>query len=89
MPLTAGRRLVDFTGTLGRAPRPGRADRRRVRPRRDRSDQPVLQLAAAAQDAAPQATFVSVEPRREAAQVAVLDRSAADGDEPDLPELFR
>jgi exonuclease SbcD len=47
-------------------------------------------LATAARDAAPQATFVSVDPRRHAAQAAILDRTAAaDGDEPDLPELFR
>jgi exonuclease SbcD len=89
VPLTAGRRLVDFDGTLGelraRAGQIGDAFVRAV----ISGDQPVLQLAGAAQDAAPQATFVSVDPRREAAQAAILDRSAADGDEPDLPELFR
>jgi DNA repair protein SbcD/Mre11 len=89
VPLTAGRRLVDFDGTLGelraRAGQIGNAFVRAV----ISGDQPVLQLAAAAQDAAPQATFVSVDPRREAVQAAILDRSAADGDQPDLPELFR
>ena len=89
MPLTAGRRLVDFDGTLdelrARAGQIGDAFVRAV----ISGDQPVLQLAAAARYAAPQATFVSVEPRREAAQAAILDRSAADGDEPELPELFR
>ena len=89
VPLTAGRRLVDFDGTLdelrARAVHIGDAFVRAV----ISGDQPVLQLAAAARYAAPRATFVSVEPRREAAQAAILDRSAADGDEPDLPELFR
>jgi DNA repair protein SbcD/Mre11 len=89
VPLTAGRRLVDFDGTLAelraRAGQIGNAFVRAV----ISGDQPVLQLASAAHDAAPQATFVSVDPRHEAAQAAILDRSAADGDQPDLPELFR
>ena len=89
VPLRAGRRLVDFTGTLGelraRAAQIGDAFVRAV----IISDQPILQLAAAAKDAAPQATFVCVDPRCAASQVAILERSAADGDEPDLPDLFR
>lgn len=89
VPLTAGRRLADFDGTLdelrARAGQIGDAFVRAV----ISGDQPVLRLAAAAQAAAPAATFVSVDPRREAAQAAILDRGAAEGDEPDLPELFR
>ena len=41
------------------------------------SDEPIPNLAAAAKDAAPQATFVTVEPRCAASQVAVLDRADA------------
>ena len=53
------------------------------------SEQPIPNLAAAAKDAAPQATFVSIDPRCAASQVAVLERTEADGEEPDLPDLFR
>jgi exonuclease SbcD len=48
-----------------------------------------MNLGAAAKDAAPQATFVSVDPLCAASQVAVLERADAQGDEPDLPDLFR
>jgi DNA repair protein SbcD/Mre11 len=89
VPLTAGRRLVDFHGTLDELrARAGQISDAFVRAVIS-GDQPVLQLAAAARDAAPGATFVSVDPYREAAQAAILDRTAADGDEQDLPELFR
>ena len=53
------------------------------------SDQPIPNLAAAAKEAAPQATFVSIEPRCAASQVAVLERAETEGEEPDLPDLFR
>ena len=89
VPLRAGRRLVDFTGTLeelrAQAAQIGDAFVRAVIV----SEQPILNLAAAAKDAAPQATFVSIDPRCDASQVAILDRTEADGDEPDLPDLFR
>lgn len=89
VPLTAGRRLVDFDGTLAELrAQAGQIDNAFVRAVIS-GDQPVLQLATAAQDAAPRATFISVDPRREASQAAILDRTAADGDQPDLPELFR
>lgn len=52
------------------------------------SDQPVPHLAAAAKDAAPRATFVAIDPRCKASQVAVLDRAEAERDEPGLPDLF-
>ena len=42
------------------------------------SEQPIPHLAAAAKDAAPQATFVAIDPRCEASQVAVLDRADAE-----------
>ena len=32
---------------------------------------------------------MAIDPRCAASQVAVLDRTATEGDEPDLPELFR
>ena len=53
------------------------------------SDDPVPDLAAAAREAAPQATLVSIEPRCAASQVAVVEQSGAEDREPDLPELFR
>lgn len=89
VPLRAGRRLADFTGTLGelraQAAQIGNAFVRAVIV----SEQPIPNLAAAAKDAAPQATFVSVDPRCAASQVAVLERTEADSEEPDLPDLFR
>jgi DNA repair protein SbcD/Mre11 len=89
VPLRAGRRLADFNGTLeelrAQAPQIGNAFVRAVIV----SEQPVQNLAAAAKDAAPQATFVSIDPRCAASQVAVLERTEADGEEPDLPDLFR
>ena len=89
VPLSAGRRLADFTGTLeelrAQAAQIGNAFVRAVIV----SDQPIPNLAAAAKDAAPQATFVSIDPRCAASQVAVLERAEADRDEPDLPDLFR
>lgn len=88
VPLTAGRRLVDFDGTLdelrAQVSQIGNAFVRAV----FSDDQTVLQLADAAGDAAPRATFVSIDRRRVIAEVAILDRSAADGDQPDLLELF-
>jgi exonuclease SbcD len=89
VPLRAGRRLADFTGTLeelrAQAAQIGDAFVRAVIV----SEQPIPNLAVAAKDAAPQATFVSVDPRCAASQVAVLERTEADGEEPDLPDLFR
>lgn len=88
VPLHAGRRLADFTGTLeelrAQAAQIGDAFVRAVIV----SDQPIPNLAAAAKDAAPQATFVSIDPRCAASQVAVLERTEEDGEEPDLPDLF-
>jgi exonuclease SbcD len=89
VPLHAGRRLADFTGTLedlrARAAQIGDAFVRAV----IASEQPIPNLAAAAKDAAPRATFVAIEPRCAASQVTVLERADAEGDEPDLPDLFR
>ncbi len=89
VPLRAGRRLADFTGTLeelrARGAQIGDAFVRAVIV----SDQPIPNLAAAAKEAAPQATFVSIEPRCAASQVAVLERAETEGEEPDLPDLFR
>jgi exonuclease SbcD len=89
VPLRAGRRLADFTGTLqelrAQASHIGNAFVRAVIV----SEQPIPNLAAAAKDAAPHATFVSVDPRCAASQVPVLERTEADGEEPDLPDLFR
>ena len=88
VPLHAGRRLYDFTGTLdelrAQAGRIGDAFVRAVIV----SDQPIPHLAAAAKDAAPHATFVAIDPRCKASQVAVLDRAEAERDEPGLPDLF-
>jgi exonuclease SbcD len=89
VPLTAGRRLADFTGTLEelRAAAPGLGDSyvRAIIV----SDDPIPDLAATAREAAPQATLVSIEPRCAASQVAVLDQSGAEDREPGLPDLFR
>jgi exonuclease SbcD len=89
VPLHAGRRLADFTGTLEelRAGAAGIGDAfvRAVVV----SEEPIPGLAAAAKEAAPRATFVAVEPRCAASQVAVLERGDAEGREPDLEELFR
>jgi DNA repair protein SbcD/Mre11 len=86
--LRAGRRLADFTGTLGelraQAGNIGDAFVRAVIV----SDEPIPHLAAAAKDAAPRATFVAIDPRCAASQVAVLDRAEAEGEEPGLPDLF-
>jgi exonuclease SbcD len=88
VPLSAGRRLADFTGTLeelrAQAAQIGGAFVRAVIV----SEQPIPNLAAAAKDAAPQATFVAIEPRCAASQVAVLERMEEDSEEPDLPDLF-
>jgi exonuclease SbcD len=88
VPLRAGRRLADFTGTLeelrAQADRIGDAFVRAVIV----SEQPIPHLAAAVKEAAPQATFVAIDPRCKASQAAVLDRTEADGDEPGLPDLF-
>jgi exonuclease SbcD len=89
VPLRAGRRLVSFTGTLeelrAQAGHIGDAFVRAIIV----SERPIMNLAAAAKDAAPQATFVNIDPRCEASQVAILDRTAAEVREPDLPDLFR
>jgi exonuclease SbcD len=89
VPLHAGRRLADFTGTLedlrARATQIGDAFVRAV----VASEQPIPNLAAAAKDAAPRATFVAIEPRCAASRVTVLERADAEGDEPDLPDMFR
>lgn len=89
MPLRAGRRLADFTGTLeelrAQAAQIGDVYVRAVIV----SEQPIPNLAAAANDAAPQAKFVSIDPRCAASQVAVLERTEADGEEPTLADLFR
>lgn len=86
--LCAGRQLADFTGTLdelrAQADRIGDAFVRAVIV----SEQPIPHLAVAAKEAAPQATFVAIDPRCKASQVAVLDRTEADGDEAGLPDLF-
>jgi exonuclease SbcD len=89
VPLHAGRRLADFTGTLEelRAGASGIGDafvRALIL-----SEEPIPGLAAAAKDAAPRATFVAIEPRCAASQVAVLERVDAEGREPDLQDLFR
>jgi DNA repair protein SbcD/Mre11 len=89
VPLHAGRQLADFTGTLeelrARAAQIGDAFVRAVIV----SEHPIPNLAVAAKDAAPRATFVAIEPRCTASQVTVLERADAEGDEPDLPDLFR
>ena len=89
VPLHAGRRLADFTGTLeelrAAAPAIGDAFVRAVIV----SDEPIPDLAAAAKEAAPRATFVAIEPRCAASQVAVLEQDDAEDREPDLPDLFR
>jgi DNA repair protein SbcD/Mre11 len=89
VPLHAGRCLADFTGTLeeleAHAASIGNAFVRAVIV----SEAPVLDLAAAAKAAAPRATFVAIEPRCAASQVAVLERADADAREPDLQDLFR
>jgi exonuclease SbcD len=88
MPLRAGRRLHEFTGTLeelrAQASQIGDAFVRAV----IASEEPIPNLAAAAQEAAPQATFVSTDPKCAASQVAVLDRTDTKGEEPGLAELF-
>jgi len=88
VPLRSGRRLADFVGTLeelrARASQIGDAFVRAMIV----SEEPIPHLAAAAKDAAPQATFVSIDPRCAASQVAVLDRTEAEGEDPGLPELF-
>jgi len=88
VPLRAGRRLADFVGTLeelrAQAGQIGDAFVRAVIV----SEEPIPHLAAAAKDAAPQATFVAIDPRCAASQVAVLDRTEAEGEEPGLPDLF-
>jgi exonuclease SbcD len=89
VPLHAGRRLADFTGTLEelRAAAAGIGDAyvRAVIV----SDEPIPDLAVAAKEAAPLAAFVTVDPRCTATQVEVLERADADGREPDLQDLFR
>ncbi len=88
VPLHAGRRLADFTGTLdelhAQAGQIGDAFVRAV----ITSEEPIPQLAAAVKEAAPQATFVAIDPHCEASQAAILDRTEDDGDEPALPDLF-
>jgi exonuclease SbcD len=88
IPLRAGRRLADFTGTLeelrAQASHIGDAFVRAVIV----SEEPIPHLAEAAKAAAPRATFVAVDPRCAASQVAVLDRTEAEGEEPGLPDLF-
>lgn len=89
VPLHAGRRLEDFTGTLEEL----RADAVRIGDAFVRavliSDEPIRDLAAAAKEAAPQATFVAIDPRCAASQVMVLEPGNAEDREPDLEDLFR
>jgi DNA repair protein SbcD/Mre11 len=89
VPLHAGRRLEDFTGTLEEL----RADAARIGDAFVRaviiSDEPIRDLAAAAKEAAPQATFVAIDPRCAASQVMVLEPGNAEDREPDLEDLFR
>jgi exonuclease SbcD len=89
MPLRTGRRLEDFTGTLAEL----RADAARIGDAFVRavivSDEPIRDLAAAAKEAAPEATFVAIDPRCAASQVAVLGPGSAEGREPGLEDLFR
>lgn len=88
VPLHAGRKLADFTGTLDElraaAGSIGDAYVRAVIV----SEEPIPSLATAAREAAPQATFVTVDPRCAASQVRVLERADADDREPDLQDLF-
>lgn len=89
MPLHAGRRLEDFIGTLdelrANAARIGDAFVRAVIV----SEDPIPDLAAAAKEAAPQATFVAIDPRCAASQVPVLEPGSVEDREPDLEDLFR
>jgi exonuclease SbcD len=89
VPLHAGRKLADFTGTLAElraaAESIGDAYVRAVIV----SEEPIPDLAAAAKEAAPRAAFVTVDPRCAATQVEVLERADADDREPDLQNLFR
>jgi exonuclease SbcD len=89
VPLHAGRKLADFTGTLDElraaAGSIGDAYVRAVIV----SEEPILNLAAAAKEAAPQAEFVTIDPRCATSQVKVLERADADDREPDLQDLFR
>jgi DNA repair protein SbcD/Mre11 len=88
VPLRTGRRLTEYTGTLeelrAQAGQIGDAFVRAVIV----SEEPIPHLAAAAKDAAPRATFVAIDPRCAASQLAVLDRTEAEGEEPGLPDLF-
>jgi exonuclease SbcD len=89
VPLHAGRRLMEFTGTLDEL--------------RTQADQigdafvkanietqvPTRHLAEAVMEMLPRATVVDVEERCAASQVTILDRSTVDEAEPELPEVFR
>ena len=89
VPLRAGRRLADFTGTLEelRASRPGSATRSSGRSSSARNPSPISpprrRTPRRRQRSCP------IEPRCAASQVAVLERADAEGREPDLPDLFR
>jgi exonuclease SbcD len=90
IPLSAGRGLVEFTGTLAqlqaRAGQIGDAFVKAI----IETDTLARHLADAVADALPNATVVRIEERCAASQVEVLDRSAAaDREEPELSELFR
>lgn len=89
VPLSAGRRLVEFTGTLPqlwvRAEQIGEAFVKAI----IETETPTRHLADAVTDALPRATVVRVEERCAASQVEVLDRNSAEEQEPELPDLFR
>jgi exonuclease SbcD len=89
VPLHAGRRLAEFTGTLLELrAQAGQIADAFVKATID-TETPTRHLADAVIDALPRATVVRVEERCAASQVTVLDRSAVSEEEPELPELFR
>lgn len=88
-PLTSGRRLAHFHGTLQDLAQRAHQYTDTFLKVTITSEKPTLQLAQSVADAVPGAMVVDILEECEGAQVTVLDRSAADASEPELAESFR
>jgi exonuclease SbcD len=90
IPLTAGRRLVEVTGTLDTLAAQADAVGDAIVKVLVDTETPTVGLAELVADRLPKATLALVEERCAATRVHVLDRSTSEHEtEPDITELFR
>ncbi|MGW0702278.1 metallophosphoesterase family protein [Streptomyces sp. NPDC002867] len=88
-PLTAGRRLAEFTGTLQDLAQRAHQYTDTFLKVTITSDEPTVHLAQAVADAVPGALVVETVEDCAKTQLTVLDRAAADAGEPEITESFR